>query len=279
MKIKIHYLFVLFAIVLFLQNRFFEFFQYFICVLIHEYSHAIIAQNLGYKLSSIVLMPYGAGLKLKDQIYSEIDEIKIALAGPICNLFLFVSTLAIWWIFPSTYSYLYTFASANLILFLFNLLPAYPLDGGRILCGIISTKFKRKTAAKIVTIFNYIFAIILLVLFVISLFFQANFTLVFASAFMLSGIADTKQNGKYLSINVLSIFSEQKRISSVNSFAVTLDTKIIDIARRCKKNKYNLVYVILPNGSVKTLTQNQLGNLFLKSTPQQYLGEIIKHCT
>ncbi|MGN1163015.1 MAG: M50 family metallopeptidase [Christensenellales bacterium] len=279
MKIKIHYLFIIFAIFMIIQGQFFEFFQYFICVLIHEYSHAIVSERLGYKLNSIVLMPYGAGLKLKDQIYSEKDEIKIAFAGPICNLLLLVFTLAIWWIFPATYSYLYSFAIANLILFLFNLLPAYPLDGGRILCGLISLQFKRKTATKIVIIFNYILSCVLFVLFIISLFFKTNFTLLFAAIFLIFGIVDGKDGGKYLSVNILSVFSKPpKSVSGVNSFAVTLDTKIIDIARRCKRNKFNLVYVLMPDGKVKTLTQTQLGNLFLKSSPNQYLGEILKVC-
>lgn len=263
-----------------IEGRFFEFFQYFICVLIHEYAHGRVSERLGYKLSSIILMPYGAGLNLKDQIYSEKDEIKIAIAGPICNLFLLVVTLAIWWVYPETYSYLYTFAIANLTLFLFNLLPAYPLDGGRVLCGLISLKFNRKTAIKIVKIFNYIFVIIFFALFVASLFFSVNFTLLFAAIFLMLGIVDKNEGGKYLGINILSVFRKQKSgVSGVNTFAVTLDTKIMDIARRCKRNKFNLVYVVFPDGKTKVLTQSQLANLFLKATPNQYLGEILKVCT
>lgn len=263
-----------------IQGRFFEFFQYFICVLIHEYSHAIISERLGYKLSSIILMPYGAGLNLKEQIYSEKDEIKIAIAGPICNLILLITTLAIWWIFPETYSYLYTFAIANLILFLFNLLPAYPLDGGRVLCGIISHKFNRKIAIKIIRIFNCFFVVILLCLFVMSLFVSPNITFLFAAFFLVVGMVDGNQGGKYLNINILSVFSKQKSgVSGVNSFAVTLDTKVVEIARRCKRNKFNLVYVIFPDGKTKVLTQTQLANLFLKASPNDFLGEILKVCT
>lgn len=247
--------------------------------MIHEYSHACVAQNLGYKLDSISLMPYGAGLNLKDQIYSEIDEIKIAIAGPICNLVLFVLTLAIWWIFPESYSYLFTFANANLVLFLFNLLPAYPLDGGRVLCGIISSKYKRKIAIKIVSIFNIILSIILFVFFVVSIFYEVNFTLLFATIFMILGISEKGQSGKYQTIDVLSVFSKQKKVVAVCSIAVTLDTKLIDIVRRLKNNKYNLVYVILPNGKVKTLSQNQLAKIFMNSSLNQTLGEILKICT
>lgn len=224
-------------------------------------------------------MPYGAGLNLKDQIYSEIDEIKIALAGPICNLVLFVLTLAIWWIFPESYSYLFTFANANLVLFLFNLLPAYPLDGGRVLCGIISSKYKRKIAIKIVSIFNIILSIIMFVLFIVSIFYEVNFTLLFAAIFLILGINEKGQSGKYQKIDVLSVFSKQKKVVAVCSIAVTLDTKLIDIVRRLKNNKYNLVYVILPNGKIKTLSQNQLAKIFMNSSLNQTLGEILKICT
>ena len=122
--------------------------------------------------------------------------------------------------------------------------------------------------------------IILLGLFVASLFFSVNFTLLFAAIFLMLGIVDKNEGGKYLGINILSVFRKQKSgVSGVNTFAVTLDTKIMDIARRCKRNKFNLVYVVCPDGKTKVLTQSQLANLFLKATPNQYLGEILKVCT
>ena len=116
--------------------------------------------------------------------------------------------------------------------------------------------------------------------FAYSLFFSVNFTLLFAAIFLVLGIVDKNEGGKYLGINILSVFREQKSgVSGVNTFAVTLDTKIMDIARRCKRNKFNLVYVVFPDGKTKVLTQSQLANLFLKATPNQYLGEILKVCT
>ena len=122
--------------------------------------------------------------------------------------------------------------------------------------------------------------IILLGLFVASLFFLVNFTLLFAAIFLMLGIIDKNEGGKYLGINILSVFRKQKSgVSGVNTFAVTLDTKIMDIARCCKRNKFNLVYVVFPDGKTKVLTQSQLANLFLKATPNQYLGEILKVCT
>ena len=84
--------------------------------------------------------------------------------------------------------------------------------------------------------------IILLGLFVASLFFSVNFTLLFAAIFLVIGIVDKDEGGKYLGINILSVFRKQKSgVSGVNTFAVTLDTKIMDIARRCKRNNNRLI--------------------------------------
>ncbi len=277
MKIRIHYLFFLFALYMIFIGQYFEMLQYFICVLLHEFSHAIMAQNLGYKLDYISLTPYGAELKIKDQIYSEVDEIKIALAGPICNLILLTITLAIWWIFPATYSYLTMFALANFSLFLFNLLPAYPLDGGRVVCGLFSMKYTRNKAVKVVFIFNILFSVLLFALFIWSIFIKPNPTYIFMAWFLISAMLDEKKAGKYTNLNLVNFFSNDKRkIKGINCFAVTTEVRIIEIIKRCKNNKLNIVYIVNNDGRIRTITDAQINKLLLQCTSTQKLKDALK---
>lgn len=114
----------------------------FVCVLLHELGHSYISTRFGYRVRSITLLPIG-GLALLDEMpHDPWKEIWISLAGPAVNFFLaiwlggllffyqpdrfFHPGISVDWLLASIFW-------ANLYLGLFNLLPAYPLDGGRIL--------------------------------------------------------------------------------------------------------------------------------------------------
>ena len=112
----------------------------------HECAHAFAAAKLGYKLNKIVLMPFGAvidgdlsGISLKDEIF-------VAICGPLCNLFTAVFFVAWWWLTPTVYAFTDTACYSSFAIALVNLLPAYPLDGGRILkCLLVRNQMKKQT--------------------------------------------------------------------------------------------------------------------------------------
>ena len=135
-----------------------EFLLFVLVVLTHELGHYLVAKRSGYKLDSFFLAPYGVSLNYKEANFDSFDEIKIALAGPVVNIFIAIFGVALFWIFPVTYSYSIEIVKQSLILGLFNLLPCYPLDGGRILAGILSGHMPRVKAIKIVVLFNFIFS-------------------------------------------------------------------------------------------------------------------------
>ena len=98
----------------------------------HECAHAFAAAKLGYKLNRIVLMPFGAVIDGDLRGISLKDEITVAAWGPLCNLLTAAFFVALWWIEPDAYAFTDTACYASLSIALVNLLPAYPLDGGRI---------------------------------------------------------------------------------------------------------------------------------------------------
>ena len=112
----------------------------------HECAHAFAAYKLGYKLNAIVLMPFGAVIDGDMKGISFKDEIYVALCGPFCNLITAVFFVALWWFIPTMYAFTDTVFYASLSIALVNFLPAYPLDGGRVLyCLLVNTFSKTQT--------------------------------------------------------------------------------------------------------------------------------------
>ena len=198
MKITVHPLFFIFGLYFAATGKVFSFAAFTLCALIHELGHARAAEKCGYKLNRITLMPYGAVISGDISGISYKDEIKVVFAGPMVNLALYISIIALWWLFPLTYPYTELAAEANLALFTINLIPAFPLDGGRLLLCTLSLKLKRKTAAAITRTAGIIFSFILLGLFVYSCFFGVNFSLLFFASFIFAGAIHKNPNDGYV---------------------------------------------------------------------------------
>ena len=128
----------------------------FASVLVHELGHALVARRSGLQPKSIILLPIG-GITQMDDSQSVVDanldpwkrDIRIALAGPLMNLFiavvagvgvlLLVPHADLWtWPFLRPGNLPRSVVWANLYLAGFNLLPAYPMDGGRVLRALFS---------------------------------------------------------------------------------------------------------------------------------------------
>lgn len=99
----------------------------------HECAHAFVARRYGFILDKLVLMPYGAVIAGDLSGIGKKQELAVLAAGPLANACTALFFAALWWLWPETYAYTDTAAYVSAALFLVNLLPAYPLDGGRIL--------------------------------------------------------------------------------------------------------------------------------------------------
>lgn len=132
----------------------------FLSVIFHELGHAYAAKKYGIVTRDIIISPVG-GITRLEHIPKPVDEIKVALAGPIANLLLAGLILIILLLIKHPFSvptdsypeslkeFLRIAFWLNLILFGFNLLPAFPMDGGRILRALLRTKMETKQATKI----------------------------------------------------------------------------------------------------------------------------------
>ncbi len=153
-------------------------------VLLHELGHSLVARRLGIPISGITLYPFGGMARMTRMPDSPKDEILISAAGPVTSILAFLFFSFISWLVmagsPMAFGAGYL-AKVNLVLGLFNLAPALPMDGGRILRAILSIRhgFIKGTviASKVATYLG--FAMIGVALF------MGNFWMVFIAAIVL----------------------------------------------------------------------------------------------
>jgi Zn-dependent protease len=115
----------------------------FLCVLAHELSHSIVAKNGGMTVRGIVLHVFGGVSLINEDRYQPGLEFRVAIAGPLLSILLgFIFLFARQYVFTlegstahSLLTYLYFI---NFVLAVFNLLPGFPLDGGRILRSVLA---------------------------------------------------------------------------------------------------------------------------------------------
>lgn len=103
-------------------------------VTVHEYGHAIAAKRRGYgKNTEICLYPFAGLASIDGDWYKDPkDEFWISVWGPLTNLFMAVGSLLICLMLGHSDNFFVFLIQANVILFMFNILPIYPMDGGRI---------------------------------------------------------------------------------------------------------------------------------------------------
>ena len=273
-NLPIHPSFFLFALWFIFANDFKTFIILGLVVFIHEMGHYLTARKLGYKLKSFYIAPYGACLNYQESCFETKDEILIAVAGPIVNLISSVIIISLWWIFPSIFSFTYQFVFQSTMLGLFNLLPCYPLDGGRVFVGILSQTQPRQKAIKITVIFNVVISIILLFLFIISCFYNFNPSLCVCAVFMILGVLDTKYESKF---QILSLYKKKtKNFSKPFFLCVNDSTSIGQILKRIEPNRYT-IFIVLSNEKPIYLDEDKVKLLSLKYPVNQTIQEIISN--
>ncbi|MCK5873875.1 MAG: site-2 protease family protein [Alcanivoracaceae bacterium] len=133
----------------------------FACVVLHELGHALTARRFGIRTRSITLLPIGGVASMEKIPEDPKQEMLVAVAGPLVNVAIAV---VIWlWLglnnvappdpgqnaismLGSPAAFLYSLLSINLMLAIFNMLPAFPMDGGRVLRAALATRMDHHLA-------------------------------------------------------------------------------------------------------------------------------------
>ncbi len=165
----------------------------FACVTLHELGHALTARRFNITTKKITLYPIGGVAQMEKLPEKPVQELWVALAGPMVNLV--IAALLFFYLnatsgFPTlenlavldASNFMFGLFTANIVLALFNLIPAFPMDGGRVLRALLSFKFERGKATRIAATIGQMLAIGF-----VFLGFFSNFWLVFIGVFIYLG--------------------------------------------------------------------------------------------
>ncbi len=255
LRLKIHPLFFLFGLYYALTGKIFTFLVYTLTATTHELGHSLVAGEKGYRLNKITLMPFGAVVSGDLDSLNLKDQISIALAGPLTNLIIALIFIASWWIYPESYPYTQSAVEANLSMALINCLPAYPLDGGRILFAFLALRLKEKTAALTCKILGVIFSTLILALFVISLFNAPNYSVLFFALFIFFGAICREKDTGYVRIFYNGVQRKLKKGVEIKRFAVDKSITVKGLVNLMEVNAINEIVFYENLRPVKVLSQ------------------------
>lgn len=148
-------------------------------VVLHELGHALAARSFGIRTAHITLFPFGGIAAIENMPKNPWQEAVIAIAGPAVNGVLAVGFALAWAAFGG--GWLATFAVINLIMGVFNLIPAFPMDGGRVFRAMLTPSLGWTRASRVAITVGRGFA----VLFMIGALAWGQWSLALVGAFLL----------------------------------------------------------------------------------------------
>lgn len=130
----------------------------FLCVTLHEFGHAFAARAFGIRTPDITLLPIGGVARLERMPSNPFQELVIAVAGPAVNVVIVAILAVVLGGIPDpskeqsesvSLQLLNGLCYVNIMLIVFNMIPAFPMDGGRVLRALLAMKFQHTTATLI----------------------------------------------------------------------------------------------------------------------------------
>lgn len=227
-------------------NRMFIF--AFIWVFLHEVTHILIALKYGCKFYNISFHIFGLNAELSDiNILKDKEKIIIYSSGAAFNIA--VAVFLYFLSFKYSNSFIETSINLNIGLAVFNLLPAYPLDGSRILEIILSKKILFKKAQRIISIISFIIAGLFIVIGIYIYIFlhSLNFSMLIGAIIIIYITRMEESTSMYITMG--NIVKKRKKILKDNYIenkiiSVYYKQGLVNVLALVDRNKFNTFYIL-----------------------------------
>ena len=220
----------------------------FISILAHEGMHILVAKRKGCKFNDIQIHIYGTSAQFAniDELNKK-EKLQIYLSGPFAN---FIIICIFWCIgFASNNILIDKMININISLLFFNLLPAYPLDGARVLEILLSQKILYRRANDIISKISYTIGVILLVIFIIVFAYSGviNVSILIASIAICLITRSEEKSATYILMG--NIFVKRNKLLrnkyiENKSISVYYKQGLANVMSMVDKNRFNIFYVL-----------------------------------
>lgn len=241
----------------------------FVSIALHEAGHMAVAHFTGHKITVVRITPVGFSLSITDRDCSRINSIQIHLAGPVANLLLFVAGSLAVSEFPELNGALRLFSATNLYLALFNLLPVFPLDGGRVLLEVLAGSVGLLAAGRMIRRLAMILSVALLLTGAYQLYMSGfNFSLIIIGIYIFIVLKTGRMESALMNIRQIIYRRSRlvkKGIYPARDLVVMGNTLLAETLKCMDFDRFHIVYVL--DGELrlmKVFTENEILNALVE---------------
>jgi len=281
MKISFNIYLIPVAIVIYLMGQFELFSIAYFSAFLHEIAHVLIAKRFKLDVKEIEFLPIGFTARIEGAWKLSVkSELILFLSGPMTNLCLFVFSLLTYIaVSVPNNKLLADFISVNIFLACFNMIPAFPFDGGRIFMTLLSLRLGMLKCARLCISISKSINFILLVVGIIVFINTGNFIMIIIICYTL--VLIFSDSGYILADCFLYILNKNysnktKKVVPVKPLAVTETTCLIRLLREIDRSRF--IYAIVFNNDNKiigTVDENEIIQYILKKGTNAIVGDML----
>lgn len=275
--IHIHPILLIFIIISFFTGTFLQLFVILSIVFIHELGHYSMAKFFKWRIKRIMLWIFGGVMETEEHGNKPIrEELFVAIAGPIQHLFIYLL------LYINGFDSMQLLAPPmvdmvlfyNTMILLFNLLPIWPLDGGKILFLLLSTFIPFRRAYNINLVFSMVGCMLFLMIQIA--FFSFNLSAFLILIFLFMENRSEWQRRYYVFIRfLLKRYQGDGSFNKVKHVSVLYNTSLMDVFSHFYKDKKHFIYVSYPNKTRRFLDENDcLHSYFYEKRMNVKIGDL-----
>lgn len=257
--IRIHPILIVFLIISFFTGTFVHLFLILGIVFFHELGHYTMARVFGWKINYIMLWIFGGVMVTEETDNRPFhEELLVTLAGPFQHVFVY---LAVYLYSISHYTFIPTsliemISFYNMILLLFNLLPIYPLDGGKVVFSLLTQAMPFRKAHTITLIASMILCLLFLIIQII--YFSFNLSILLLISFLFMENKSEWKRRYYVFIQfLLNRYHGKSSVKKISYIKTAYDMPLSTVFRGFKKGEKHIINVQFPDNRSMELDENE----------------------
>ncbi|MFD1038615.1 site-2 protease family protein [Virgibacillus byunsanensis] len=275
-SIHIHPILLVFVLISFLTGTFVELFIIISIVLFHELGHYYMASLFRWRIKSIMLWVFGGVMDTDEHGTRPLrEEALVTMAGPFQHVIIYVVLLLLQTLELLQPSVLELAFHYNSIILLFNLLPIWPLDGGKFLLTGLSMLFPYKKAYHTVIIFSIItsLAFLILQLFLFPFTLSAFFIVLFL---VMENRSEWKKRSFVFIRFLLQRYEANTFVKGVRPIIVSHQSSLMDVFSQFRREQKHFIYITYPGKERQLIDESDcLRSYFYYKRYYSTVGELV----